>query len=89
MRTYKVKKGDTLWDIAEDQLGEGYLYTKIKAVNGLTSDDLKIGQILKIPTYDDSISEGFYSELGRQFEKAIQDISELPSVKKLLEMLEG
>lgn len=47
--TYTVKKGDSLWKIAKNQLGSGNRYNEIKTLNNLTSDRLKIGQTLKIP----------------------------------------
>ena len=47
--TYTVVKGDTLWALAERYLGSGSRYTEIMALNGLTSDVLIIGQVLKIP----------------------------------------
>jgi N-acetylmuramoyl-L-alanine amidase len=47
---YVVKKGDNLWSIAQKQLGNGGRYPEIKALNNLTSDVLKVGQILKMPT---------------------------------------
>ncbi len=48
--TYIVKKGDTLWKIAEKYLGNGAKYTEIKTLNNLKSDTLKVGQILKLPS---------------------------------------
>lgn len=47
--TYTVARGDTLWALAERYLGSGSRYTEIMALNGLTSDVLMIGQVLKIP----------------------------------------
>ena len=47
--TYTVKKGDTLWRIATKQLGRGNRYREIMIASGLSSDKLKVGQILKIP----------------------------------------
>jgi LysM repeat protein len=44
--TYVVKKGDTLYAIA---LEFGTTVDELKRINGLTSNDLKIGQKLKIP----------------------------------------
>ena len=44
-----VKKGDTLWDIAEKYLGKGDRYTEIKKLNGLTSNVIYSSQKLKIP----------------------------------------
>ena len=48
--TYTVKAGDTLWDIAQSQLGNGSRYKEIMALNGLTSDVIQPGQVLKLPT---------------------------------------
>ena len=48
-RSYTVKAGDSLWAIAAAQLGNGSRYNEIKALNGLTSDTVHAGQILKIP----------------------------------------
>jgi hypothetical protein len=47
--TYTVKKGDTLWGIATAKLGSGARHPEIKALNGLVSDTIVIGQKLKIP----------------------------------------
>lgn len=47
--TYTVQKGDTLWRIAQKQLGKGARYKEIMTASGLSSDKLKIGQKLKIP----------------------------------------
>ena len=47
--TYTVKKGDSLWAIAQKYLGNGSKYTEIKALNGLSSDTIYPNQILKIP----------------------------------------
>lgn len=44
---YKVKSGDSLWDIAQKY--PGVSVEDIKAHNGLKSNNLKIGQSLKIP----------------------------------------
>ena len=47
--TYTVKKGDSLWAIAAAKLGNGSRYPEIKKLNGLTSDVIYAGQVLKIP----------------------------------------
>ena len=47
--TYTVKRGDSLWAIAARTLGKGTRYTEIKKLNGLTSDLIYAGQVLKIP----------------------------------------
>lgn len=49
---YEVKKGDTLWKIAEKFYGDGKLYKKIFEANtGILKDPdkIKVGQKLKIP----------------------------------------
>lgn len=48
-KTYTVKSGDSLWKIAASQLGNGSRYTEIKSLNGLTSDVIHAGQVLKLP----------------------------------------
>jgi len=45
---YKVKKGDSLWSIAKRF---NVSIKLIKKINNLKSNYLKVGQILKIPTY--------------------------------------
>jgi spore germination protein YaaH len=49
-RQYTVKSGDTLWKIAQAQLGAGNRYSEIKKINNLTSDTIYPGQVLKLPT---------------------------------------
>lgn len=48
-RTYTVKSGDSLWAIAAKQLGNGNRYTEIKTLNGLKSNTIYAGQVLKLP----------------------------------------
>lgn len=48
-KTYTVKSGDSLWKIAASQLGDGSRYKEIKSLNGLTSDVIHAGQVLKLP----------------------------------------
>lgn len=47
---YTVVKGDSLWKIAKEKLGNGERYREIKELNGLTSNIIYAGQKLKIPT---------------------------------------
>lgn len=47
--TYTVRKGDTLWAIAQRYLGSGFKYKEIKSLNALNSDTIYPNQILKIP----------------------------------------
>lgn len=49
-KIYTVKNGDSLWSIAEQFLGDGSRYPEIKSYNGLDSDLIRVGQILKFPT---------------------------------------
>jgi nucleoid-associated protein YgaU len=49
---HEVKKGETLWKIAEHYYGDGSLYPKIFEANKDTlvnPDRIKIGQRLRIP----------------------------------------
>lgn len=48
-RTYTVKAGDSLWAIAAKQLGNGNRYKEIKSLNGMSSDTIYAGQVLKLP----------------------------------------
>ncbi|MEM1058194.1 MAG: LysM peptidoglycan-binding domain-containing protein [Verrucomicrobiota bacterium] len=45
-RTYTVKSGDTLWEIAKDNNTSAGI---IKALNGLTTNTIRVGQTLKLP----------------------------------------
>ncbi len=48
-RTYRVKAGDSLWSIAEEELGSGLRYKEIMELNGLSTTIIYPGQMLKIP----------------------------------------
>lgn len=53
-KTYKVKSGDCLWNIAKKFYGSGSKYTVIykanKSIIGSNPNLIKVGQVLKIPT---------------------------------------
>lgn len=50
LATYKVKKGDTLWDLARKYYGDYYKWTKIADRNGVKNPKLlPIGKVLVIP----------------------------------------
>lgn len=48
-RTYTVKKGDSLWKIAQSLLGNGSRYKEIMQLSGITSTTLRVGQVLTVP----------------------------------------
>lgn len=93
-QTYTVKKGDTLSEIAarfKTTVGDIQKAnpTKIKNVN-----IIQVGWVLKIPvpsvskpTTPTAKPSKDYSKIGKQYEIALNDVSKLPSVKKLLEMV--
>ena len=82
--TYTVKRGDTLSGIAA-KFGVSVAAIaaanpdRIKNVNKIT-----VGWVLTIPGKQ---SKKNYSEIGKQVEKCLAEIAELPSVKKLGGML--
>lgn len=47
--TYMVKPGDSLWKIAHSILGSGARYTEIMELNGMVSQTIRPGQVLKLP----------------------------------------
>lgn len=49
-KTYQVKKGDSFWKIAQNELGDGARYRELASYNGLRADDtIYPGQVLKLP----------------------------------------
>lgn len=49
LREYTVKRGDSLWKIAREQLGSGSRYPEIIELNQLSSDIIYPRQVLKLP----------------------------------------
>lgn len=48
-KTYTVKKGDTLWAIAQKQLGNGSKWQDIAKLNNISNpNSLQVGQVLKL-----------------------------------------
>lgn len=68
---YTVQAGDALWDIACNFYGDGYMYSYIKDLNGLTTDVIHEGQILTIKTTltDDEKAQA-YKESKEDIRKA-------------------
>lgn len=80
-KIHKVKKGETLSDIANKY---GVTVNAIQKANSSIKDINKIyvDQLLTIPNGSKD-----YEEIGTQFERALKDVQNLPSVKKLVELL--
>ena len=74
--TYTVKAGDTLWDIAQSQLGNGSRYKEIITLNGLTSDVIQPGQVLKLPTGNDNTGSGSVSTYTVKAGDTLWDIAQ-------------
>ena len=53
---YRVRSGDTLWEISQRFLGNGSKYTDIMSLNGLTNDMIYAGQILRIPVDSENVT---------------------------------
>lgn len=49
-QTYVVKQSDTLWKIAQNELGDGKKYTEIMLYNNLKNGNIRVGQVLVIPS---------------------------------------
>jgi nucleoid-associated protein YgaU len=60
--TYTVKRGDSLWKIAQAWFGDGNEYQHIMSKNNLISDELAVGQVLQKPTQQDLEKDHGYSE---------------------------
>jgi nucleoid-associated protein YgaU len=48
-KTYTVQKGDTLYSIARKMYGDPKRWKDIQSANGLPNENIKIGQVLKLP----------------------------------------
>lgn len=69
--TYTVQAGDSLWAIADKLLGDGSRYGEIMTANGLSSDMIHPGQVLKIPGSEHvTVSVTLKTELWETLQKA-------------------
>ncbi len=56
-KEYQIEKGDTLWSIAEEEMGPGwsdireYVY-EVEVLNGIEGDSLTAGYYLQLPYYE-------------------------------------
>ena len=94
-KSYTVKKGDCLSTIAAK------FKTTVNEIKRANPDKIKninviqVGWVLKIPVTNTSKPATpakpakDYAAIGKQYETALNDVQKLPSVKKLLSMLEG
>ncbi|WP_408895650.1 LysM peptidoglycan-binding domain-containing protein [Nocardioides sp. R1-1] len=85
---YTVKRGDSLWKIAEERLGDGTRYVELVALNQAVLDGrpdfLLPGTVLKVPIADDS-SDGSYvvqpgDTLSEIAEDQLGDADAYPSI---------
>lgn len=83
MTKYTVKSGDTLWKIAKNYLGDGNKYKEIQKANGMNDTVIFPGMVLKIP----SGKNNNYEKIGIAFEKALDDVDNLESVKNLYKLI--
>lgn len=48
-KTYKIKSGDTLWNICKAQIGNGSKYSSIAKLNGIANPNkLTVGQVIRL-----------------------------------------
>ena len=86
MKTYTVKKGDTLSKIA------GTYKTSVNALKMANShlvknvNEIKVGWVLNIPEQVANDSERF-EKIGVAFQKCLNDIQKLESYKELESLL--
>ena len=55
-RTYTIKSGDTLYLVAKKELGSASRWKEIEKLNGVSSNELHVGQVIKLPASTSSTS---------------------------------
>jgi nucleoid-associated protein YgaU len=54
--TYTIRRGDTLWDLAEKFYGDPNKYRQIAIANGINNpDQISVGQVIKLPSQNSPI----------------------------------
>lgn len=74
---YTVKRGDSLWKIAEERLGDGTRYVELVALNQAVLDGrpdfLLPGTVLKVPVADESSGGSYVVQLGDTLSEIAED----------------
>lgn len=74
---YTVKRGDSLWRIAEERLGDGTRYVELVALNEAVLDGrpdfLLPGTVLKVPVADDSSGDSYVVQTGDTLSEIAED----------------
>lgn len=88
-KTYTVKAGDSLWGIAQKELGNGMRYDEIKILNGLGSDTIHPNQILKLPVKCENLPSQTptVDEKWDALKSCLRAIENLPEFQKLSKLL--
>jgi nucleoid-associated protein YgaU len=56
VRKYTVAEGESLWSIAEEQYGDGRLWTKLLAANPGIPENVQVGQVLNLPPKEELLA---------------------------------
>ena len=86
MKTYTVKKGDNLWNIAQKY---GVTVDAIISANNIKNKDLiYVGQLLTIPVKETTQDKAPNNQLHNAFMDCMEAIEKLPEFKTLFNLLE-
>lgn len=81
MRTYIVKKGDTLTAIAAAHKTSVQTLVDLNKIKN--SNMIYAGQVLKIP----EVKTASYNELGQAVKECAEEIQKLPSFARVMELI--